>query len=132
MKRRTLAIILLCIGIVGLLLPWRYTLVETETYRIDQTVTGGKVTVSGNEFNMTLSADGKYLYADIPLYCVTDTMTFTLTGENIDLTGENVELASSQFNIAAYMASEEGNIPVINALYSLSKIAQDYKNNTND
>ena len=43
MKRRTLAIILLCIGIVGLLLPWRYTLVETETYRIDQTVTGGKV-----------------------------------------------------------------------------------------
>ena len=43
MKRRTLAIILLCIGIVGLLLPWNYTLVETETYRIDQTVTGGKV-----------------------------------------------------------------------------------------
>lgn len=43
MKRRTLAIILLCIGIVGLLLPWNYTLVETDTYRIDQTVTGGKV-----------------------------------------------------------------------------------------
>ena len=43
MKRRTLAIILCCVGIVGLLLPWNYTLVETETYRIDQTVTGGKV-----------------------------------------------------------------------------------------
>lgn len=84
------------------------------------TVTGGKVTVSGNEFNMTLSADGKHLYADIPLYLVSDTMTFTIEGVSCD------------FNLAAYATSDKGNIPVINALYSLSVIAKDYKDNTND
>ena len=41
MKRRVLAIILLCVGIAGLLLPWKYTLFEDESYRIEQTPTGG-------------------------------------------------------------------------------------------
>ena len=42
MKRRTLAIILLCIGIVGLLLPWRYTLYSGEQYSIIQNPLGGQ------------------------------------------------------------------------------------------
>ena len=45
MKRRVLAIILLCVGIAGLLLPWKYTLFEDESYRIEQTPTGGIFTV---------------------------------------------------------------------------------------
>lgn len=45
MKRRMLAIILLCVGVVGLLLPWKYTLFENESYRIEQTPIGGKAYV---------------------------------------------------------------------------------------
>ena len=45
MKRRMLAIILLCVGVAGLLLPWKYTLFENEYYRIEQTPTGGKAYV---------------------------------------------------------------------------------------
>ena len=41
MKRRMLTIILLCVGVAGLLLPWKYTLFENEYYRIEQTPTGG-------------------------------------------------------------------------------------------
>lgn len=49
MKRRTLAIILLCIGIVGLLLPWRYTLYSGEQYSIIQNPLGGKLLIHNYE-----------------------------------------------------------------------------------
>lgn len=87
----------------------------------DSKVTAGTVYVAGVEIaDMKLSDDGKHLYADIPLYLVSDTMTFTIEG------------VSCEFNLAYYATSEAGNIPVINALYSLSVIAKDYKDNTND
>lgn len=41
MKRRILTIILLCVGVLGLLLPWKYTLFENEYYRIEQSPAGG-------------------------------------------------------------------------------------------
>jgi hypothetical protein len=41
MKRRILTIILLCVGVLGLLLPWKYTLFENEYYSITQSPAGG-------------------------------------------------------------------------------------------
>lgn len=56
MKRRTLAIILLCIGIVGLLLPWRYTLYSGEEYSIMHNLQGGNLLIHNFEEVRSMSS----------------------------------------------------------------------------